>query len=140
MKAKIKLLSKEAKIPAYGRIGDAGLDLFCIEDYDLKPGERYTFKLGFAMELPAGTVAHVWDRSGMASKFGIHSLAGVIDSTYRGEVGVVLLNTAKDSYQIKKGDKIAQMVIQKFEATEFEQVDELADTERGEKGWFSSGK
>jgi len=140
MKAKIKLLNKEAKVPAYGRPGDAGLDLFCIEDYELQPGERHLFKLGFAMEMPEGYVAHVWDRSGMAVKFGIHTLAGVIDSTYRGEVAVVLLNTSQEAYQVRKGDKIAQMVIQKYEATEFVEVDELSDTERGEQGWLSSGK
>ncbi len=140
MKAKIKLLHQDAKIPAYGRAGDAGLDLFCIEDYELQPGERHSFKLGIAMELPDGYVAHIWDRSGLASKFGIHSMAGVVDSTYRGEIAIVLLNTTKESYQIKKGDKIAQMVIQKFEPTEFEEAEELSDTARGERGWLSSGK
>lgn len=140
MEVRIKLLKPDAKIPAYGRQGDAGLDLVSCEDFTLEPGQRHLFKLGFAMEILEGTVALVWDRGGMATNHGIHSMAGVIDSNYRGEVSVVLLNTSDQAYQIKKGDKIAQMLIQKFTQADFEQVDELSDSERGTKGWFSSGK
>jgi len=140
MEAKIKLLNPKAKVPVYGRAGDAGLDLFCCEEYILEPGQRYLFKLGFALELTDGHVGLVWDRSGMAAKFGIHSLAGVIDSNYRGEVGVVLLNTSEEAHEFKVGDKIAQLVVQKKEEVKFSQVEELTDSERGEQGWLSSGK
>lgn len=140
MEVNIKLLNPEAGLPSYGRAGDAGLDLRAGEDFILNPGERHVFKLGFAMELPPGSVGLMWDRSGMAAKFGIHTLAGVIDSNFRGEVCTVLYNTTKEPYTIKKGDKIAQMLIQKFEQVDFKQVDELSDTERGTKGWLSSGR
>ncbi|MBU0597592.1 dUTP diphosphatase [Patescibacteria group bacterium] len=140
MKVNIKLLKPNAKIPSYGRKGDAGLDLYSCEDYELKPVERHSFGLGVAIELPRDLVALIWDRGGMAAKKGIHSIAGVIDSNYRGEVNVVLLNTSKELYKIKKGDRIAQMIVQKCEAVEFNQVDELKESERGDQGWFSSGK
>ena len=137
---KIKKLFPDVKIPGKSRQGDAAYDLFSREDYLLKPNERHLFKLGFALEMSPEYVALVWDRSGMASKNGIHSLAGVIDSNFRGEVCVVLLNTSDKDYQVKKGDRIAQMLIQKVESVKFEEVDKLAGSERGENGWFSSGK
>jgi len=140
MKVKIKLLRPQAKVPTYSRSGDAGLDLYSCEDYELQPGERYAFKLGFAIELPAGIVALAWDRGGMATNHGIHSLAGVIDSNYRGEYNLILFNTSQEPYSIKKGDKIAQLIIQKFEKVKFVKTDQLSDTDRGDKGWFSSGR
>lgn len=140
MQAKFKRLHPHAKVPAHGRPGDAGLDVCAIQDNTIGPRQRMLIPLGFAMEIPEGYVALVWDRSGMASKHGIHSLAGVIDSTYRGEVKVVLYNTTDEPYGIKAGDKVAQMVIQKHESVKFTEVDELSDTERGEQGWLSSGK
>lgn len=140
MNIKIKKIYPEAIIPAYGRQGDAGLDLFSCEDYLLAPGDRHLFKLGFAVELSPGTVGLMWDRSGMATNHGIHALAGVIDSNYRGEVCCVLYNTSGEPYTIKKGDKIAQMLIQRFEQVDFKQVEILPDSARGDKGWFSSGR
>ena len=140
MEVKIKLLNPKAITPSYGRIGDAGLDLRACEDFVLHPGERHFFKLGFALELLPGTVGLMWDRSGMAAKFGIHALAGVIDCNYRGEVCCVLYNTSKEPYTINQGDKIAQMLIQKIEQVDFKQVNKLSESERGDKGWFSSGK
>jgi len=140
MDVNIKLLRPEAKKPTYGRAGDAGLDLYSCEDYSLQPGERHSFGLGFAMEIEPGTVALIWDRSGMAAKKGIHSIAGVIDSNYRGEVNVVLLNISAEPYSVKTGDKIAQMLIQKFEPVKFIKTDNLNDSDRGDKAWFSSGR
>lgn len=140
MTIKIKLLRPEAKMPKYGRQGDAGLDLYSCENYKLAPKERCSFKLGFALELPDDMVALIWDRGGMATNFGIHTIAGVIDSNYRGEVCVVLLNTSDEEYQIKKGDRLAQMLIQKVENVKLQETDALSGSERGEKGWLSSGK
>lgn len=140
MKVKIKLLRPEAQVPTYSRAGDAGLDLYSCEDHVLQPGKRHAFKLGFAIELPAGTVALTWDRGGMATNHGIHSLAGVIDSSYRGEYNLILFNTSQEPYSIKKGDKIAQLIIQKFKKVQFVKTDQLSDTDRGDKGWFSSGR
>ena len=140
MEVRIKILNPEAKIPVYGREGDAGLDLYSCEDFILEPKERHVFKLGFALELPGGTAALVWDRSGMAVKHGIHSLAGVIDCNYRGEVSITLYNTSDEAWQCKKGDRIAQMIIQRFEKVDLKKVDELSETERGENAYLSSGR
>jgi dUTP pyrophosphatase len=108
MEAKIKILKSEVRIPGYGRAGDAGLDLYSLEDCMLAPGERHLFKLGFAIELADGYVGLMWDRGGMATNHGIHTLAGVIDSNYRGEVSCVLYNSSLDPYTITKGDKIKE--------------------------------
>jgi dUTP pyrophosphatase len=140
MEVKIKLLQPDTVMPVYGRDGDAGLDLFSREDMVLPPGKRHLFRLGFSVELCVGTVGLIWDRGGMATNHGIHTLAGVIDSNFRGEVCCVLYNTSAEPYTVKKGDKIAQMLIQKFERVDFKEVDELSDTSRGAKGWFSSGR
>lgn len=140
MVIKIKKLSPDAKIPSKSREGDAAYDLSSGEDYLLKPGERHLFKLGFALEIKEGFVALIWDRSGTAANYGLHALAGVVDPNYRGEVGVVLLNTSSQEYQVKKGDRIAQLLIQKTEEVEFEEVAELAESTRGEQGWLSSGR
>ena len=140
MQLKVKKLVKDATLPSFAHAGDAGLDLYTIEDYELKPQERHAFKTGIAMEIPQGYVGLIWDKSGLAVKHGLHHLAGVIDATFRGEIQVVILNTGTEAYQVKKGDKIAQMLIQKVESVEVEEVAELDDTERGENGWGSSGR
>ena len=140
MEVKFKRLHPEAKTPTYGRNGDAGLDLHACEDYTIEPGKRCHIGMGFAMELPKDYVALIWDRGGMAAKHGIHSLAGVIDSNYRGEVTVILFNTTNEPYTISKGDKVVQMLIQHHEVAQFTEVDELADSERGDQAWLSSGK
>lgn len=140
MEVKFKRLRPEAKIPMYGRNGDAGFDLYACEDQIIESGERSRISLGFAMELPEGYVALIWDRSGMAAKYGIHSMAGVIDSNYRGEITAILLNTTDKQYAVSKGDKVVQMIIQKHEVVQFKEVPELADSERGDQAWLSSGK
>ncbi|MFW0837913.1 MAG: dUTP diphosphatase [Candidatus Komeilibacteria bacterium] len=140
MKIKVKKLYPEVQLPSYANQGDAGMDVFSLEDKILQPGERYLFKLGFAMEIPDGYVGLFWDKSGIAAKHGIHTLAGVIDSVYRGEFGVVMLNTGDVSYEFQKGDKLAQLLIQPIANPELEEVAELSDTSRGEGGWGSTGK
>lgn len=140
MELKIKKLREDAIIPRYANEGDAGLDVFSLEDYELKPGERKTFKLGFSMEFEKGYVALVWDKSGLAAKHGIKTMAGVIDHNYRGEYAIVLFNTTKESYKIEKGHKIAQILIQPVINAEIQEVQELTETERGEGGFGSTGK
>jgi len=140
MKIKIKKLHPDATMPTYANEGDAGMDVFSLEDKIIMPGERYLFKLGFAMEIPDGYVGLFWDKSGLSAKYGIHTLAGVIDSTYRGEYGVLLLNTSNQSYEFKKGDKLAQLLIQPVSNPELEEVAKLSDTNRGEGGFGSTGK
>lgn len=140
---KIKKLKEDAKAPSYSYEGDAGLDIFSYEEFVLKPGERKTVSTAIAIEFPKGYVALVWDKSGVASKFGIKSMGGVIDSHYRGELKIVMFNTSSQDYAVKKGDKIVQLLIQPVEHAELKvlsQDEELSSTERGEKGFGSSGK
>ena len=92
------------------------------------------------MEIPDGYVGLVWDKSGLASKHGIKTMAGVIDSTYRGEISIVLINLGSEDYLVEKNTKIAQILIQKIEQVEIEEVEDLENTERGDRGFGSSGK
>ncbi|NQV93180.1 dUTP diphosphatase [Candidatus Kaiserbacteria bacterium] len=138
-KIKIKKLNPDAKIPYYAQEGDAGMDMCSIEDLVLKPGERRVIGTGLSIELPEGFVSLIWDKSGIASK-GIKKMGGVIEHTYRGEYKVVLVNLSSEDYEIKKGQKIAQLLIQPIETVEIEEVEELSETKRGEGGFGSTGR
>lgn len=137
---KFKRLSKDAIMPSYAHPGDAGLDLYSIENYTLKPGERYAFNMGFALEIPKGYVALVWDKGSLPFKAGVHTLAGVGDSGYRGEYLIILINLGKKSYQIEKGDKIAQLLIQPIVNAKIREVKALSKTSRGEGKLGSTGR
>lgn len=137
---KIQFLNSRAKIPT-NKQGDAGYDLYYsgITEVVLKPHDRYGFETGIAMEIPNEYYGSIRDRSGKAYKDGLHVLAGVIDPSYRGEIKVVLLNTNNDREVIvKPGDKIAQLIFERYHVAHFE-IGDLSDTERGEKGFGSSG-
>lgn len=136
---KVKKLAPDAVLPTRENATDAGIDFYTNESYTMRPGERHMFTTGIATEFPEGYVALLWDRSGLGSK-GVHRLAGVIDSGYRGEWKVVLLNTTDVPYKIKKGDKVVQCILQKFEPAKIEEVEKLEDSARGEKGFGSSGR
>ena len=138
MKLKIKRVHPEAKLPAYAHRGDAGFDLFACVDHDLVPGEVKAISTGIQMAIPAGFVGLVWDKSGISLK-GVHRLAGVVDAGYRGEVQVVLVNLSREPYPVRKGMKIAQMLIQPVQTVEIEEAAELDDTTRGEGGFGSTG-
>ncbi len=140
MKVKIKKLDAEVKLPSYAHSGDAGLDLYSLEDYTLKRGERHIFFSGFALEFPDGYVAIVKDKSGLPKNYGLHTLGGVFDSGYRGEYNVNLINLGQEPYQIKKGDKIAQLLILPCERAEFEETEELGESQRGEGRFGSTGR
>ena len=138
----IKLLDPELPAPAYAKPGDAGADLRSRVDFELEPGERALVPTGVAIALPEGYVGLVHPRSGLATKNGITSVnaPGTVDSGYRGELMVTLLNTDKTkSFHVQRGDRIAQLVIQKYEHATFTVVDELEQTERGSSGFGSSG-
>ncbi|WP_279740584.1 dUTP diphosphatase [Rothia sp. RSM386] len=138
----IKLLDPELPAPAYAKPGDAGADLRSRIDFDLEPGERALVPTGVAIALPEGYVGLVHPRSGLATKNGITivNAPGTVDSGYRGELMVTLLNTDKTkSFHVQRGDRIAQLVIQKYEHATFTLVDELEQTERGSSGFGSSG-
>ncbi len=136
---KVKKLSEDALIPSKDDVTDAGIDIYTNEDKTLKPGARHLFSTGISVEFAEGHVALLWDRSGLGSK-GIHRLAGVIDSGYRGEWKVALINLSGEDYEIKKGDKIIQCVLQKFEPVDIQEVKELESSDRGADGFGSSGR
>ena len=142
---KIKVVnSSNNELPSYETIMSAGMDLRAnIEDtITLKPLERRLIPTGLKIQLEAGLEAQVRPRSGLAYKQGITVLnaPGTIDADYRGDVGVILINLSSEDVEIKPGDRIAQMVIAKYEQIEWELVDSLEETERGEGGFGSTGK
>ncbi len=134
-----KKLSETAQVPTKGHPNDAGWDLYADEDTTLWPEETQLISTGIAMAIPKNYVGLIWDRSSMGVK-GIHRHAGVIDSGYRGEVKVCLHNTTTEMYKIKKGDRIAQLLIQKTPQFIMHVVEELDSTERGSGGFGSTGK
>lgn len=140
MKVKIKKIKPEAITPTYAHPGDAGLDLYSLEDYELKPGKRKIFDLGFALEFPAGHVACVMDKGSLPKNAGLHVMGGVFDAGYRGEYNVNLINLADQPYGISQGDKIAQLVIMPIAQAELEETDQLTKTSRDQGRFGSTGK
>ena len=132
------------KLPKYESNGAAGMDLAADIDaeVELKPLERFLFPTGIAISLPIDLEAQIRPRSGLAIKNGITLLntPGTVDSDYRGEIKVILVNVSNDKYTIKPGDRIAQMVLSKFVQGQFELVENLDETDRGSSGFGSTGK
>lgn len=137
---KVKKLFPEAILPHYVHIGDAGLELYASQEITLKSGERASVPTGIALEIPHGYVGLVWDKSGLSHNHGIKTLGGVIDSGYRGEIKVGVMNFSSEKYTFEKGHKIAQMLVQKIERVEIYETDALLDSDRGHKGFGSTGK
>jgi dUTP pyrophosphatase len=140
MRIKIKRLKSEAILPTYAHPGDVGMDLYSLEDCVLQPGERKVFDLGFAMEFENGHAAIVKDKSSLPKNGGIHTMGGVYDAGYRGEYNVQLINLGVEPYEIKKGNKIAQLIIYPIIIAELEEADELSDSSRGDGRFGSTGK
>jgi len=142
MNIKIKKLNQEAIIPTTGTSLSAGYDLYCVDEAIIEPQTSNLMHTGIAMEIPEGYFGAVFARSGLASKFGLRpaNCVGVIDADYRGEIMVPLRNDSKETREIKKGERIAQLVIMPFLKVEFNEVNELDCTERNEKGFGSTGK
>ncbi len=138
IKIKVKKLSDDASLPNYAYENDAGMDLYANEDVEIPAGSRAKIGTGIAIELPAGFVALVWDKSGMSIKKGLKTLGGVIDSGYRGEYIVAMANISKEPVSIQKGEKIAQLLIQKVEHAQVEVAEVLGETDRGDGGFGSS--
>ena len=138
---KVKRLEKQAQLPIQARMGDAAFDLFSAVEYAIEPGESYGVKTGIALEIPVGYEGQVRPRSGLALNSGITvtNAPGTIDSGYRGEVRVVLHNLGKNSFHIKRGMRIAQIAIRPVPNVRFVEVDELAESERGDGGFGSTG-
>jgi dUTP pyrophosphatase len=141
MELKVKKIVKSAKLPQYAHPGDAGLDLFSIEEREILPGETALIHTGIKIELPQNTEAQIRPRSGLALKNSITVLntPGTIDEGYRGEIGVILINHGKVPFKVEKGMKIAQMVIKPVLRVNVIEVDELSDTQRNENGFGSTG-
>lgn len=142
VKVQIKKLSEDAVIPQYAHKTDAGADVYAIEDVTLKPHETQLIKTGISVAIPVGYEIQVRPRSGLSLKTGLRvaNAPGTIDSDYRGEVCVIMTNTANLSQTINKGDKIAQLVISAVPMIDWIEVDELDSTERGEGGFGSTDK
>lgn len=142
---KIKRLHKDAKMPTYATDGSAAVDLYAVEDYFIKPNKVIQLRTGIAIEMPKGYYAEVYNRSGLSAKKELIIISSrIIDNDYRGElfVPMKLIANLPESWGVAicKGDRIAQMIIKRYEEIEFEEVDELSKTNRGNGGFGSSGK
>lgn len=143
MKVLIKRLDPELPLPSYAKPGDAGADIYSRIDAELNPGERKLIPTGIAIALPPGFAAFVHPRSGRAIKegLGMVNAPGTVDAAYRGELQVILINhDSQNSISIRRGERIAQLVIQKVEHAEFIELEELPGSSRGASGFGSTGK
>jgi dUTP diphosphatase len=143
MRIRIKKLHADAHLPEYahGPMEDAGMDIRCIEPVQLEPGVPQAVATGLALEIPRGYEVQIRPRSGLALKHAITlpNAPATIDPGYRGELKVIMLNLGKTAYEIRVGDRIAQLVLAKYEPVEWEEGD-LADSSRGVGGFGSSGR
>ncbi|MFZ2046560.1 MAG: dUTP diphosphatase, partial [Trebonia sp.] len=142
MEVLITRLDPDVPLPSYARQDDAGADLVCAGDVDLAPGQRAVVGTGIAIALPAGYAAFVHPRSGLAARHGVTlvNAPGTIDAGYRGEIKVVLLNTDPVTpVSFRRGDRIAQLVVQRVERAAFREVAALPDSARGDNGFGSTG-
>ena len=138
----ITRLDPAVPLPGYARHGDAGADLCAAEDIDLAPGERAVVRTGIAIALPEGYAGFVHPRSGLAARHGITlvNAPGTIDAGYRGEIKVILLNTdLAKAVSLRRGDRIAQLVVQRVENVTFREVPALPESARGDNGFGSTG-
>ena len=131
----------DIQTPTYAHKGDSGVDLFAAEEHDLKPMERKLVPTGLKLEIPFGYEGQVRPKSGLAINHGIShaNSVGTIDSSYRGEIKVPLINLSDKPYKIEKGKKIGQLIFAKVEEAVFEEVEELSNTTRNEQGFGSTG-
>lgn len=135
-----QLLNNQAVLPSRNHSEDAGIDLHAVSDIDINPLTRVLIKTGLAIEIPEGFYGRIAPRSGLALKYGIDVLAGVVDSSYRGEIGVILFNTDQyKPYSIKAGDRVAQLIIERHYNFPWICRSSLKDTNRSNNGFGSSG-
>lgn len=142
MSLRVARLDTRARLPTRAHPGDAGLDLYALESARLEPGERASIATGIAVEIPPGHAGLVLPRSGLASRHGISvvNAPGLIDSDYRGEVRVLLLNTDREHrFELSAGDRVAQLLVVAVEIGELVEVQALSPTVRGAGGFGSSG-
>lgn len=141
IKVLVRKINENAKKPSYAHYGDAGVDLYAARDTVVPPHGRALVPTGLKIAIPNGYEGQVRPKSGLALKHGITVLntPGTVDAPYRGEVGVILFNSSDNEYVARSGEKIAQMVFCKVENAEFELVEDLPETDRGEGGFGSTG-
>lgn len=143
MKVSIKRLHSDAQHPDYQSEHAAGMDIVaCVEvPVVIKPHERAIIPTGLAIALPPGYEAQIRGRSGLAAKFGVMPANGVgtVDADYRGEIGVILVNTSSEQFRVEPGMRIAQMVVTRYEKVEWDEVESLDETVRGARGYGSTG-
>jgi len=137
---RVKKTEKKAIVPTRSNQSDAGWDLYSVTTRPIAPSQRVTIKTGISLEIPEEYVGLIWPRSGMSVKNGIDVLAGVVDSGYRGEIKVCLLNTSREWMDIKEGDRIAQILFQEVPHFQLQEVEILQNSDRGEGGFGSTGK
>ncbi len=128
------------ELPAYSSAGSAGADLFAVQGLEIPPGGRAAVPTDLALAIPEGCVGLIWPRSGLALSHGIDVLAGVVDSDYRGEVRVVLVNHGAEPWRVARGDRIAQLLVQRVERARFVRRASLSGTTRGASGFGSTGR
>lgn len=142
MRLALKRLDRGLPMPGYAHLGDAGMDLYSAEDVTLAPGHRALVPTGIAVAIPEGYAGFVQPRSGLALRQGLSlvNTPGLIDSHYRGEIKVIAINLDRETpIELRRGDKVAQLVIQRVERCETVEVEELDTTVRGEGGFGSTG-
>lgn len=139
IKVRAKRLNNKSTVPSQHDSADAGWDLYASEEVYILPGQRAAIPTGIALQIPEYVVGLIWPRSGLAVKKGIDVLAGVIDSGYRGEIKVCLLNTSTDICYIKYGDRVAQILFQAVPPVKMVEVDSLSSSKRDTKGFGSTG-
>ena len=139
MALRIKVLVPGAKLPTRGSLGAVGYDLYSTDEVEIQPGKRLLVGTGISIHTPWGVYGRVAPRSGLAVKHGIQVGAGVIDPDYTGEVKVLLFNHGEDVFNISKGDRIAQLVLERCETPGVLQVDIIGETDRGDSGFGSTG-
>lgn len=151
MNLNVKKLRPEATIPTRANVTDAGLDIFACDDVTIPPSMYFSYSQkvligqakvpsGIAVEIPPGYYGKISSRSGLAFKSGLYAFDGTIDASYRGEVGILLLNTTDRPYAVRKGDKVAQLIIIPCALVQPVEVDELSEAERGTNGFGSTGR
>ena len=136
---KVKLVNSDSIAPKRAYPGDAGLDVFSDEDTDIYFGQRKAIKSGICIQVPKGYYCQVAPKSGLAIKSGIDVLGGIIDFGYTAEILVILINHSKETFHVKKGNKIAQLIMKKIAVPTIEIVENLEETDRGSNGFGSTG-
>lgn len=140
MKIAFVKFSEKAIKPTQAHAFDAAYDLYATDDYTLEPWERRLFATNIGCLVPEGYYGRIAPRSGLAYKYGIDILGGVVDRSYTGDIGVIMINFGQDPYEVKTGDRIAQFIIETCAQVQREEVEALEETQRGEWARWSSGK